>query len=59
MAHFDRDLTPNFKLLRQAVANGQDTKDVILVEGVRIGWTGKGQKNTAPDHPHNARFPCC
>ncbi|KAE9364597.1 hypothetical protein N431DRAFT_447767 [Stipitochalara longipes BDJ] len=39
--HFDRDLTPNVKLLRQAVANGQDAKSVILIEGVRPGQTGK------------------
>lgn len=41
--HFRRDLTPNVRLLKQAVANGQDAKDVALIEGVRTGTTGKGQ----------------
>ena len=40
--HFRRDLTPNVRLLKQAVANGQDAKDVALIEGVRTGTTGKG-----------------
>ena len=58
MNHFDRDLTPNVKLLRQAVANGQDAKNVILIEGVRPGKTGKGQRAslTSP-YLHIARFP--
>jgi len=50
VSHFDCDLTPNVKLLRQAVTNGQDAKDVILIEGIRHGKTGKGQKHRS--HPH-------
>ena len=41
--HFRRDLAPNIRLLKQAVANGQDAKEVVLIEGVRTGTTGNGQ----------------
>jgi len=40
--HFCRDLTPNIKLLKQAVANDEDPNNVILVEGVRAGKAGMG-----------------
>jgi hypothetical protein len=40
--HFDRDLNPNVKNLKQAVEQGQDPKEVVLLEGVRSGRTGKG-----------------
>jgi hypothetical protein len=42
-SHFRRDLAPNIGLLKQAVANGQDAKEVVLIEGVRTGTTGNGQ----------------
>jgi len=42
-SHFRRDLAPNVRLLKEAVANGQDAKEVILIEGVRTGTTGNGQ----------------
>jgi hypothetical protein len=41
-SHFSRDLNPNVKMLKQAVAQGQDPKEVVLLEGVRPGRTGKG-----------------
>lgn len=41
--HFDRDITPNIKALKQAVDEGKDPKNVVLMEGVRSG-KGKGQK---------------
>jgi hypothetical protein len=41
--HFRHDLAPNVRLLKQAVANGQNAKEVVLIEGVRTGKTGKGQ----------------
>jgi len=40
--HFNRDLNPNVKSLKQAVEQGQDPKEVVLLEGVRTGSTGKG-----------------
>jgi hypothetical protein len=43
MNHFNRDLKPNIKLLKLTVAQHEDPKDVILIEGVRPGSTGKGQ----------------
>lgn len=42
-SHMNRDLTSNVKLLKDAVDKGTDPKDVVLVEGVRDGKSGKGQ----------------
>lgn len=50
--HFCRDLTPNIKLLKQAVANDEDPNDVILVEGVRASKTGKGWTESYFPHTH-------
>jgi hypothetical protein len=40
-AHWIRDITPNVKLIREALDRGGDTKAVILIEGVRNGKPGK------------------
>jgi hypothetical protein len=40
--HLCRDVTPNVNLLKDAVDQNSDPKDVILVEGIRAGKTGKG-----------------
>jgi hypothetical protein len=40
--YFRRNLNPNIKNLKQAVEQGQDPKEVVLLEGVRPGTTGKG-----------------
>lgn len=40
--HFDRNINPNIKALKQAVDEGKDPKNVVLMEGVRSG-KGKGQ----------------
>jgi hypothetical protein len=40
--YFRRNLNPNIKNLKQAVEQGQDPKEVVLLEGVRPGITGKG-----------------
>jgi hypothetical protein len=56
MNHFNRDLTPNIKLLKQAVATGEDPKDTILIEGVRPGKTGKGWPSSM-FLVHITRFP--
>jgi hypothetical protein len=52
MNHFNRDLTPNIKLLKQAVATGEDPKDAILIEGVRPGKTGKGWTESHSNRAH-------
>lgn len=42
--YFDRTITPNVKALVEARKNGANTTSVILVENVRDGKPGKGQK---------------
>jgi len=41
--HWFRDVYPNIKLLKDAVAQGVEPRDVVLLEGVRPGKAGKGQ----------------
>jgi hypothetical protein len=43
-AHFKRDINPNVKAICEARKQGSDAKDIIIVEGVRDGKPGKGQK---------------
>lgn len=42
--NYARNLAPNIKALKQAVDNGQDPKEVVLMEGVRSAGGGKRQK---------------
>jgi len=44
MNHLTRDISPNVKALKQAADQDQDPKSVVLIEGVRSGKPGKGQK---------------
>jgi hypothetical protein len=41
---FQRDIRPNVKAIQDALARGDDPKDITMVEGVRDGKIGKGQK---------------
>jgi hypothetical protein len=41
--HLGRDISPNTKLLKEAVGRGEDPDSVILIEGVRSDRAGKGQ----------------
>jgi hypothetical protein len=43
MHHLGRDISPNTKLLKEAVGQGEDPDSVILIEGVRSDRAGKGQ----------------
>jgi hypothetical protein len=43
MHHLGRDISPNTKLLKEAVGRGEDPDSVILIEGVRSDRAGKGQ----------------
>lgn len=42
--HYNRNLLPNIKSLKQAADDGRDPKDVIMVEGARTAGTGKRQR---------------
>lgn len=59
--HFQRDITPNVQAIRNALSQNQDTKTITLVEGVRNGKPGKGQKNTCLSPPQNTnnKFSLC
>lgn len=41
--HLSRDIGHKVKLLKDAVAKGQEPADVVLVEGIPADRTGKGQ----------------
>jgi hypothetical protein len=41
-SHWSRDVSPNVKLLKDAVAQGLEPRDVVLFEGVRPDRAGKG-----------------
>ena len=41
--HFNRDIRPNVKAIQDALARGDDPKDLTMIEGVRDGKNGKGQ----------------
>jgi len=41
--HFTRDVNPNVRSICEARKQNRDTKDIIIVEGVRDGKPGKGQ----------------
>jgi len=51
---------PNVKLMRETLSRGDDTKAIILVEGVRDGRPGKRQMQFLSCflHSHIARFHC-
>jgi len=42
--HFKRDIRPNSKAIRDALARGDDPKDLAMMENVRDGKIGKGQR---------------
>jgi len=41
-SHWFKDVYPNVKLLQDAVAQGVEPRDVVLLEGVTTGKSGKG-----------------
>lgn len=40
--YFNRDVNPNIKLLKDAVTQGTEPRDVVLIEGVRSDGAAKG-----------------
>jgi hypothetical protein len=42
--HFKRDVRPNVNAIRGALARGDDPKDLTMMENVRDGKIGKGQR---------------
>lgn len=53
--HFRRDITPNVKSLKDAVAHGQNPELVAMMENVRDGKPGKG-KSHSDQLLHMTRF---
>ncbi|TVY40897.1 hypothetical protein LSUB1_G002345 [Lachnellula subtilissima] len=43
--HFQRDINPNVKAMLDARKKGDDAKDIVLIENVRQGKPGKGQRS--------------
>jgi len=42
--HFKRDIRPNANAIRDALARGDDPKDLTMMENVRDGKIGKGRR---------------
>jgi len=49
-SHWFKDVYPNVKLLKDAVAQGLEPRDVVLLEGVTTGKPGKGQAHITALH---------
>jgi hypothetical protein len=51
-SHFQRDIRPNVKLIQEALAQGDDPKDITLVEGIHDSKIGNGQRPVVPHHTY-------